>query len=343
MGSRAMRVYQALATLPISPQRKFKMIQMLRNAAFVLKSAKGAPRQQAALIMSNEGYGHDYWLKKYSGFTEDIAAQIEHGVYFGGNTSPGVNPIAEEQEIGAFITYGPYRKEHLSHAYPDHAVAMIGPYIQYAETDQEYFASLKEAIDDSKKTLTLFPSHSVRDGRAHFNHAELVNSTKSFAEKSEYGNLLVCLSPMDYTSALADFYREEGFVVASCGEDGIRFLPRQRAIIGVSDLTVSNDIGTHIGYSLAMEVPHLLINPISVEEKIKGNCIAPGANLGLFREERAEIVGAFSDYDYSAATSELQEKIYDYYWGGSIKLSPAELRATIEGLNHSKSAVPKER
>lgn len=340
MGSKALGVYRALSKLPLPPLSKFRMIQMLRNGAFTLKSTKGAPKRKASLIMSNEGYGHEYWLKKYSGFKGDIAAQIEHGVYFGGNTSPEVNPLFTEHEIGAFITYGPYREKHLSSVYPDHAIYAIGPYIQYANTDQEYLDSLRDIIDSAKKTLTLFPSHSVRDGCVRFCHEELAESVKDIAENEGYGNIIVCLSPMDHASSLANFYESQGFVVVSCGEDSLRFLSKQRAIMEASDLTVSNDVGTHIGYSLAMGVPHFVINPISVEEKVKGNCVAPGADLGLFRKEHDEIVEAFSDSGCLASISSAQKRIYDYYWGGLVKLSPEEMRTMLEKLDRPKSAMP---
>ena len=280
--------------------------------------------------MSNEGYGHEHWLKEYSGYRGDISAQIEHGVYFGRNVSPYVNVIPNEWEISAFLTYGPYRKMLIRDAYPNAFVQAIGPYIQYAKTNTKYREELRGSLLPGQKTVVLIPAHSVANGRIVFSHETLIQKSKRYARDRGIRNLVVCLSPMDINGSLANMYRENGFVVATCGDAANDFLPRQRAIFELADTTLSNAMGTHIGYSIAMGVPHRIIEPVSLDAKISGRCIAPGIDLEAYSAERDSFLAAFCTDDEGRRTTQLQRNLYEEYWGGGIQLAPDEM---LEVLN----------
>lgn len=327
MGNFAIRLYRAVAALPISPAVKFSMVRSARAAVYRHREAAGSSPQEACLVMSNEGYGNEHWLREYSNYKDDVYAQIEHGVYFGENTSPNVNPIPQEHEIGSFITYGEYREKCLRCAYPKANIVTVGPYIRYAPTDKEYKEELQSKLVSEKRTLTLFPAHSVREGKIAFGHADLIFSCKEIAERNGFGNLIVCLSPMDYKSDLVNLYKSESFVVATSGDNNINFLPRQRAIFEVSDLTVSNDLGTHLGYSVAMGVPHRFVDVVSFSAKV----FPPGVNMQLLEQERSSIIRAFSDLSNLCETTAEQMELVDYYWGMGIKLSPDQLFGSLAG------------
>lgn len=332
MGKKVTRLYQAISSSKLPLGMRFGAVKKIRETGFRVKRAAGRDVQLVCLIMSNEGYGHEYWLKKYSGFQDDICAQIEHGVYFGKNTSPKVNVIAAEHDFRSFITYGNYRKECLSAAYPEARVVEIGPYIQYAETDQSYYQYIKTNQLKGERTLTLFPAHSVRDGKTRFSHMRLIERVVHLAKERDMINLMVCLSPMDISTSLEDLYKNNGFFVVSCGDSPTTFLPRQRAIFENSDLTVSNDLGTHIGYSLAMGTPHLIVEPVSLASKIESSCIAPGINLEQYSRERNHIISAFSLDHEGRCSNEEKENIYEYYWGGSIHRSPEEMKRMLQRI-----------
>lgn len=39
-------------------------------------------RDSISFIPQNHGYGHEYWLKKYSHWNKPIYGEIEHGIYY---------------------------------------------------------------------------------------------------------------------------------------------------------------------------------------------------------------------------------------------------------------------
>lgn len=283
--------------------------------------------------MSNEGYGHEYWFKEYSGFRGDILAQIEHGVYFGRNVSPYVNVIPNEWEISAFLTYGRYREKLIKQTYPDTFVRAVGPYIQYAKTNERYREELRSALLPGKRTMVLFPAHSVANGHIIFSHEILIQRSMRYAGDRDIDNLIVCLSPMDLNGALAKVYRENGFVVATCGDVTNDFLPRQRAIFELADITISNAMGTHIGYSIAMGVPHRIIEPVSLDAKIAGRCIASGVDLEAYSAERDSFLAAYFIDDEGRQTTELQRNLYEEYWGGNIRLAPDEMLKVLNSCS----------
>lgn len=334
MGDRSLKAYRRISASLLPPKVKFGIVKAIRNSVYALRRDK---TKHACLIMSNEGYGHEHWIKEYSGYRGDILAQIEHGVYFGHNVSPYVNVIPNEWEISAFLTYGPYRKKLIGDAYPNALVRAIGPYIQYAKTNEKYREELRESLLPRQKTIVLFPAHSVANGRILFSHEALIQKSIRYARDREIGNLVVCLSPMDINGSLASMYREKGFVVATCGDVANDFLPRQRAIFELADITLSNTMGTHIGYSIAMGVPHRIIEPVSLDAIISGRCIAPGIDLEAFSAERDSFLAAFCTDDEGWRTTQLQRNLYEEYWGGNIHLAPDEMLGVLNECSAHRS------
>ena len=327
MGDRALKTYRCISASPLPPKVKFGIVKAMRNLAYAVRRDK---TRHACLIMSNEGYGHEYWLKEYSGYRGDVFAQIEHGVYFGRNVSPHVNVIPNEWEISAFLTYGPYRKKLICEAYPNALVQAVGPYIQYVKTDENYREELRGSLQPGQRTLVLFPAHSVSNGYIQFSHEALIQKCIGYARNRGINNLIVCLSPMDINGSLANAYRENGFVVATCGNVANDFLPRQRAIFELADITISNAMGTHIGYSIYMGVPHRIIEPVSLDAKVAGRCIAPGVDLRAYSMERDLFLEAFYIDDEGRQTTPLQQNLYEEYWGGNICLEPDEMFEVLE-------------
>lgn len=323
MGKGTLALYGHIGDLPLKPHRKFAMIRALRHCVEKLRHpeqlAEDAPY---TLVMSSGGYGNAYWMKNYCGYKDDLFAQIEHGVYFGENTSPLVNPVHTEYEIGSIITYGPYRRCCIERDYENVCVYEVGPYIQYAPRDEEYYRQIRASLDESQRTLTLFPAHSLVGEKQLFDHAQLRADVRRFAAEHAFGNLVVCISPMDFSSSLKQEYKADGFLPVTCGRSTKTFLPRQRAIFEASDATISNDLGTHIGYSLTFAKPHAMIDPLSFEDKI----VAPGAHREAMRAEVELLQRLFASDGFTGMVSRDQRQAFNYYWGGDIKLSPDDMR-----------------
>ena len=103
------------------------------------------------------------------------------------------------------------------------------------------------------------------------------------------------------------------------GKDSFRFLPRLRAIFELSDLTFSNALGTHVGYSVYMGTPHVM--------KLESNHnVSP--NL-YFENEQKKFSEVFSGRDPLIITEE-QRQLCDYYFGFSHVKTAEELYQSLE-------------
>ena len=61
----------------------------------------------------------------------------------------------------------------------------------------------------------------------------------------------------DILNGDAAIFEDAGFVVVTCGyREDCHFLERQRTLIKLADFTMSNSIGTHVGYCVYMGKPH---------------------------------------------------------------------------------------
>lgn len=334
MGRRLQSFYKTIASSPLPPYAAFSLIRIISSACALLKSPQsvleGDGRIIKPLIPSNDGYGHEYWLKRYCGYSGNVYGAIEHGVYFGDNTSTTMNPIPNEWRFGSFITYGKYRADLLKAAYPKHLITRFGPYIQYVQSDCEYKEALRKALPKEEgKTLTVFPAHSVKHGKRKFDHANLAEVTAGFAASNGYQNTIACISPMDFVEETLSEYQARGFIIATSGIDPYSFLPRQRAVMELSDITVSNDLGTHVGYSVSLGVPHTIIDPVE-DDDMDG--LDSGTHKDVLIRQKRIFNDAFSAERSVGEITKEQRQLVKYFWGDSF-LSPEEMSAAFQSMN----------
>lgn len=305
--------------MPLRASKKIELFNSLRRVYWKLRYKNDKLSDLLSTqtyVPSNSYYGHEHWLKNYSKFEHNIYALIEHGMYFGKNESKV--GFRSEWDIGSIITYGDYRAELLHRLYPDYNIVKIGPRIHYAPTDECYLSELKGKIDLSKKTMTVFPSHSLAEERSKYNLGQFYSEILTIALELKIGNILISLHPSDLIHNIDKLFTEKGMIVVSSGVNNIKFLPRQRAIFEVSDVTYSNSLGTHVGYSLCMNTPHI-INTAS-----KQLCAETDSLSGAFFKEEQLFSTVFNGKDPFVITQE-QRELYDYYWGANSIMSADKL------------------
>ena len=303
--------------MPIKAQYKLEIFNSLRKFKWKLKykgEKLSSLLSNQTFVPSNSNYGHEHWLKSYSKFEHSIYALIEHGLFFGENESKV--GFKSEWDLGSIMTYGNYRAELLHRLYPDYNIVKIGPRIHYALTDESYLRELHGKIDSSKKTMTVFPSHSLEGEKVEYNIELFYKEIRTIALELNIKNILVSLHPSDFIHNIDRLFTERGMIVVSSGVDDIKFLPRQRAIFEVSDVTYSNSLGTHVGYSLCMNTPHI-INVTSMQSRPEADSLS-----SIFFKEEQLISSAFNGNEPFVITQE-QKDLYDYYWGADCIL-PAD-------------------
>lgn len=217
-----------------------------------IEIAKELPYYPFDNIADNNLYGISYCLKKYFGIplSIDLNAYIEHGVYFGNYISKDTN-ISYPQNI---ITVSPQREVHLK-LLSKKKIKKIGPYILYAKPilTNIQFVKLKEELG---KVLLVFPSHSVKGLKSLFDIDSLIQVINE--NKIHYDSVLVCLYYLDtYDNEITKKYLENNFRIVCAGHKyDYNFLSRLRSIIELADHTISNNVGTHIGYCGALNKTH---------------------------------------------------------------------------------------
>jgi len=90
------------------------------------------------------------------------------------------------------------------------------------------------------------------------NFTERINQIK---EKYSFKSILVCLYFKNvYDKKLVDHYLNNGYILCSAGHKWDKhFLDRLKTIISLADNTISNDVGTNVGYCISLKKPHTIL------------------------------------------------------------------------------------
>lgn len=262
-------------------------------------------------IQGNYCYGNQLAIKNAMGTEFDSHCMIEHGLYFGRN-------VLEEEcvypEISTIYTYSPYRLEVLYEHFGenfDKKIIPVGPYIIHAN---HLLTESKRAVLKEKwgKTLLIFPSHSSPEGDTSFNYDAWLTEIEK--RSKNYDTVIVSLYWLDVYNGNYKRYKDKGYILACCGNRfDPNFLSRQKDMISLADMSMSNDIGTHIGYCVSMGVPHCIYHQ-KVEFEAEKDKDRDTDIISANRErEYSGLFSLFSEFKEEITVE--QEKAVKYYWG----------------------------
>lgn len=264
------------------------------------------------IFRPNFFYGISNTLRDFSNYNKKIEACIEHGVYFG-------NYINENESIDsglpAVITFGEMRKSILRQNGCKKIIVEIGPYIYYANqllTDKEIIYEKKK----NGKTLLVFPSHSIDNSTTNFDIKEFINSIEKIKKDNNFKTVIICLYYRDIELGREKIYLDMGYKVTTAGRrENKDFLSRQKTLILLSDYTLSNSVGTHVGYSIALKKPHTILKQhidYNVKDK-DGEKQIVNTKLKSSLIQKNEVYTAFSKYNEKITKEQIN--ICNFYWG----------------------------
>lgn len=274
------------------------------------------------IFKSNSFYGISNSLKEYSNYNKKIEACIEHGLYFG-------NHINEHETINsglpAVITFGTVRKNTIRKKGCKKMVFEIGPYIYYSSqllTNEEIMLEKEK----NGKTLLVFPSHSIDDSTTSFNSEEFINKIEKIRIENGFKTVIICLYYRDIELGREKMYLNMGYKVATAGrKEDKNFLARQKTLILLSDCTLSNSVGTHVGYSIILGKPHTII-----KQKIEYNANNEKGEKDIVNTkfkssiiQKNDIYSVFSKYNEKITQKQID--ICNLYWGLDKIKKPQEL------------------
>lgn len=283
-------------------------------------------------LFMQHGYGADAYLYgqlqnliQYAGYncTSFSLPFIEHGINWYEQIPDGL----QEEFYHAYIFQGPYRLRPMKTCKKQIPAFCIGPYILYAKPyyDQIKFDRLKERLG---KTLLVFPFHCYEASQANYSEKEFVDQImKNYA--INFDSVLVCAYWNDVFDNIYNLFVEKGAQIVSAGFRGDPlFLSRLRTIISLSDVTIGNNLGTHIGYCMALKKPHIITGgQLELIEPVKA---ITAAEQNIYDETLKSFRYAFSSQSVDENQMCLQEKLFRKFWGGfGFHKTPEEMKAII--------------
>jgi hypothetical protein len=272
----------------------------------------------------NLWYGNYFAVKKLSKEISLFKDCLEHGVNF--CDRPGLIEVGyiKPNKCRNIYTYSDYRK----HIFMMHdnrlKVVSVGPYILGAD----FFHTIQVRQDIKKrygKMLLVFPTHSLAGVQPQYDRKSFIDEIIRI--RPNFQSVFVCLHYLDITNRKYRDFLDNGFMIVTAGKrDDIKFLNRLKDLIYLSDMTMSNSIGTHIGYSICMSRPHYLhyqqMNYSISEKLIKPLKENLSYEISKKQEISSEFVRLFGYFSWDISTNQIN--ICRKYWGGEgFKLVPS--------------------
>ncbi len=281
-------------------------------------------------------YGMNRVLKKYAGFPMDYKIHVlfEHGVIYTDYVSGGFRI----HEYLPSMVASQYRINILKQQKGYKGAYAIGPYIHYTNPllTKEEIKAEKERLG---RTLLVFPSHSVNTTTTNYNIEEFINKIKETSK--DFDSVRICMYYQDVLLKRHVSYQKEGFEVVTAGNyNDYYFMPRLKSIIKTSDITMANDIGTHLGYCIYLNKPHYLFKQsiaLEHDNEFDGNIVNEGITREKFSNNVANITKLFSEY-HENITKE-QYELISYLWGFDEVKTPVKLKKLIIRINKSYSNI----
>ena len=287
--------------------------------------AQPLPKYFEEILTDNNCFGMGRNLRIYSGVKNHyITSFVEHG-YFFGKYVPRQETITFAKQI---LTFGDIRKETLESQVKNKRIIPIGPYIHYAPLfyNEVKMTELKKKLG---RTLLVFFSHAATGCSVNFDVDYIVSKIESIRDK--FDTVIISLFWSDISSDIVRILEEKGYIIFSAGHRyDYYFLSRQKTIISLADVTMSNNIGTHIAYCTYMGKPHWIVRQeITYVSKNGGG----EGNLSIVKQikqdpssfnEKEELMNTFADY--KDCLSDEQKRVASKYFGFNHIKSQKQMR-----------------
>jgi hypothetical protein len=183
------------------------------------------------------------------------------------------------------------------------------------------------------KTLLVFPSHSINGLYSVFNINEFIDEI--LQRSKSFDTTIICLYFHDIQkNNYLENYKKAGFRIVTAGHiHDFHFLSRLKHIISLSDFTMSNSVGTHIGYCIYLKKPHLLFNQKLTYKHTYNK------HIGEFRNKKQSsdllketemIRNAFIKESHTITNN--QFKVAKHFWGFNQIKKSSELNGLLKSI-----------
>jgi hypothetical protein len=267
------------------------------------------------ILRVNLWYGNYFAVKKLSNEISLFKDILEHGVNFFDRVELFDSHYIDRNKYRNVYTFSKNREDILQSYQNDCNVVSVGPYILGAN----FFHSMEKRNIIKKKygkILLVFPVHSTKRIQTQYNREHFIDEI--FRIRHNFQSVFICLYFSDIVNKKYTDFLNSGFTIVTAGtREDIKFLSRLKDLIYLSDMTMSNNIGTHIGYSICMNRPHYLFYQSvnynfsdKVRQKTKESISEEIMEKERLFSEFLQVFGSFS-WDISMEQISICRK----YWG----------------------------
>lgn len=256
-------------------------------------------------IKDSNYYGYVKSIKDFIG-DPNTKVNIEHGLYF----NDSVSYYANYKTFDTIMTFSDYRLDIIRKNGINKRLMAIGPYIHYAKhlLSETELSDIKSKLG---KVLLYLPFHSTNmtDGTSP-QFSKEVKMVEAIRKEHSFDTVIVCVYYRDFQyKKCIDLYKSMGFKITTAGHQyDINFISRLKSIISLADMTVSNRVGTNLGFCVYLGKPHQIIN----DYPNKYDILKQGGRVGK------ELSDAFGDFQLEITKQQFD--IVNKYWGlDSIK------------------------
>lgn len=306
--------------------------EVLRRSGLDLFDYKGIsqplPKVYYEICTDNNCFGIGYSIRQYAGYNKPyINGWIEHGYFY----ADAISDLAAISFTNNILTFGSHRESVNHKLLPQKSCFKIGPYVHYAKdyVSEDVFIQIKKKLG---RVLLVFPIHSGTGEKVMYEKEELFKTVESIA--TGFDTILFSLFWSDITDDYAAEIEKRGYKIVCSGHrfDPF-FLSRQKTIIKLADVTMSNGLGTNLCYCTYLKKPHWLVRQeaktISLnktgdkhkkyEEKNKNNSSIEESLYDAFRE-------------YSEMLSDSQYQLCSDLFGFKEIKSQSEMLSLLKSL-----------
>jgi len=287
--------------------------------------AQPLPKCYYEPLTDNNCFGIGWCIRQYVGSKNKyIKAFAEHGYFFG-------TYVQEAEKITwakKLLTFSDVRKQHIDAVVKGKEIIPIGPYIHYAPDyyDEKRFKEVKAKLG---RTLLVFFSHAGTGQSVQFDLDALIEKINSV--RKDFQTVVISLFWSDIKPDIEKRLKDEDYLIFSSGHRyDYYFLSRQKTMIKLADVTMSNSPGTHIAYCSCLNRPHWLVRQEIKYADINAKGAANTAIVEMQakdianRQEKEELYQAFSEY--SITLTEEQRIICNKLFGLNTVWSKEKLR-----------------
>lgn len=212
---------------------------------------------------SNAWYGHDRAIRNYLNLPMDahIDGTIEHGPTF----DDFICEVDVSDAYSTIFVQGARKRDALrkNPQYKEKTIVSVEPYIVYARSF--YSSERIEAIKKAQgKTLLVFVGHSIPKIDVEFDIDEFIREIERIKEKHCFQSVMICLYWNDIMLGKDKKFKERGYILVTAGHPhDYLFLDRLKSIILIADVTMSNEMGSHVVYCLALGKAHYYFSQLT--------------------------------------------------------------------------------